>query len=119
MAVALDRQRQVVAAGEADPAHDVGRVVTTQDRQRPCPVPDLAAYTARGTRCASPPLSCSFSAGCSAAADAVDGAFAGQGEQGGVGADTDEAQALVGVAAGGFGIGSEDAGGEAGRLGHG
>ena len=53
------------------------------------------------------------------AADAVDGVFAGQGEQGGVGADADEAQALVGVAACGLGVGGEDAGGEAGRLGGG
>ena len=53
------------------------------------------------------------------AADAVDGVFAGQGEQGGVGADSDEAQALVGVSAGGLGIGSEDAGGQTGRVGGG
>jgi hypothetical protein len=58
-------------------------------------------------------------AGCSGAVDAVDGVFAGEGEQGGVGADSDEAQALVGVSACGFGVGCEDAGGEACGLGHG
>jgi hypothetical protein len=51
--------------------------------------------------------------------DAVDGVFAGTGEQGGVGADADEPQALVGVSARGFGVGGEDAGGEAGGLGRG